>query len=52
MALLHAGVDTSVIALWMGHEDPPPPEHADMKSKDRFRLAPADDQPNRSTSSW
>jgi hypothetical protein len=22
MALLHAGVDTSVIALWMGHEDP------------------------------
>ena len=21
MALLHAGVDTSVIALWMGHED-------------------------------
>jgi hypothetical protein len=22
MALLHAGVDTSVIALWLGHEDP------------------------------
>jgi site-specific recombinase XerD len=22
MALLHAGLDTSVIALWLGHEDP------------------------------
>ena len=25
MTLLHAGVDTSVIALWLGHEEPRPP---------------------------
>ena len=33
MALLHAGVDTSVIALWLGHEDPGSTQaylHADM----------------------
>ena len=33
MALLHAGVDTSVIALWLGHEDPSSTQaylHADM----------------------
>ena len=38
MALLRAGVDTSVIALWMGHEDPGSTQaylHADMTIKDR-----------------
>ena len=33
MALLRAGVDTSVIALWLGHEDPGSTQaylHADM----------------------
>ena len=25
MALLHAGVDTTVIALWLGHADSAPP---------------------------
>jgi integrase/recombinase XerD len=38
MALLHAGVDTSVIALWMGHEDPGSTQaylHADMTIKER-----------------
>jgi integrase/recombinase XerD len=38
MALLHAGVDTSVIALWLGHEDPESTQaylHADMKIKEQ-----------------
>jgi hypothetical protein len=38
MALLHAGVDTSVIALWMGHEDPASTQaylHADMTIKEK-----------------
>ncbi|MGI8946807.1 MAG: tyrosine-type recombinase/integrase [Ornithinimicrobium sp.] len=38
MALLHAGVDTSVIALWMGHESPETTQvylHADMTIKER-----------------
>jgi integrase/recombinase XerD len=38
MALLHAGVDTSVIALWMGHEDPGSTQaylHADMAIKEQ-----------------
>ncbi len=38
MALLHAGVDTSVIALWMGHASPQSTEpylHADMTIKQR-----------------
>lgn len=45
MALLHAGVDTSVIALWMGHESPETTQvylHADMTIKERAlaRVAP------------
>ena len=37
MALLHAGVDTSVIALWLGHEDASTTQiylHADMTIKE------------------
>ncbi|MGH3439619.1 MAG: tyrosine-type recombinase/integrase [Pseudonocardiaceae bacterium] len=38
MALLHAGVDTSVIALWLGHESAETTQiylHADMTIKER-----------------
>jgi site-specific recombinase XerD len=38
MALLHAGVDTSVIALWLGHEDVRSTQiylHADLRIKER-----------------
>jgi integrase/recombinase XerD len=38
MALLHAGVDTSVIALWLGHETADTTQiylHADMTIKER-----------------
>jgi integrase len=38
MALLHAGVDTSVIALWLGHEDVRSTQiylHADLTIKER-----------------
>ena len=47
MALLHAGVDTSVIALWMGHEDPESTQaylHADMALKEKAiaRTTPPD----------
>jgi integrase/recombinase XerD len=38
MRLLHAGVDTSVIALWLGHEDSETTQiylHADMTIKER-----------------
>jgi len=38
MALLKAGVDTSVIALWLGHEDPETTQvylHADMTIKEQ-----------------
>ena len=38
MALLHAGVDTSVIALWLGHASPESTQaylHADMSIKER-----------------
>jgi integrase/recombinase XerD len=38
MGLLHAGVDTSVIALWMGHASPESTQaylHADMTIKER-----------------
>ena len=38
MALLHSGVDTSVIALWLGHEDPASTQaylHADMTIKEK-----------------
>jgi integrase/recombinase XerD len=52
MALLHAGVDTSVIALWMGHEDPAstqPYLHADMTIKEQAlaRVQPRDTKPGR-----
>lgn len=45
MALLHAGVDTSVIALWLGHETPRTTQiylHADLALKERAlaRTAP------------
>jgi integrase len=38
MTLLHAGVDTSVIALWLGHQSPVTTHiylHADMTIKER-----------------
>jgi site-specific recombinase XerD len=38
MALLHAGVDRTVIALWLGHADvrsTQPYIHADMTIKER-----------------
>jgi integrase/recombinase XerD len=38
MALLHAGVDVSVIALWLGHEGTETVQiylHADMAIKER-----------------
>ena len=52
MALLHAGVDTSVIALWMGHEDPGSTQaylHADMTIKERAlaRVHPHTTSPGR-----
>jgi integrase/recombinase XerD len=52
MALLHAGVDTSVIALWMGHQDPASTQaylHADMKIKEQAlaRVQPPDTRPGR-----
>jgi site-specific recombinase XerD len=52
MALLHAGVDTAVIALWMGHEDPASTQvylHADMTIKEKAlaRVQPRDTPPGR-----
>jgi site-specific recombinase XerD len=52
MALLHAGVDTSVIALWMGHQDPASTQiylHADMTIKEKAlaRVQPRDTKPGR-----
>jgi site-specific recombinase XerD len=52
MALLHAGVDTSVIALWLGHADvrsTQPYLHADLAIKERALalVAPADVRPGR-----
>jgi integrase len=38
MALLHRGIDLSVIALWLGHESTETTEvylHADMRLKER-----------------
>lgn len=54
MALLHAGIDTSVIALWLGHESPESTHaylHADMTIKERAlaRMHPNDTTPNRYT---
>ena len=52
MNLLHAGVDTSVIALWFGHESTEATQidlHADMAIKERAlaRTIPADVKPGR-----
>jgi integrase len=52
MALLHAGVDITVIALWMGHESPASTQvylHADMEIKERAlaRTTPPDTEPGR-----
>ena len=52
MRLLHAGVDTAVIALWLGHADLRSTNvylHADMtiKQKALERTAPATTPPGR-----
>lgn len=52
MALLHAGVDITVIALWLGHESPTSTRvylHADMTLKERAlaRTTPPDTPPGR-----
>ena len=52
MRLLHAGVDTSVIALWLGHEGIETTQiylHADLSLKERAlaRTAPITSQPGR-----
>jgi len=52
MALLHAGIDTSVIALWMGHASPDSTQaylHADMTIKQRAleRVTPPNTAPGR-----
>jgi integrase/recombinase XerD len=52
MALLHAGVDITVIALWLGHESPASTRvylHADMEIKERAlaRITPPKTEPGR-----
>jgi site-specific recombinase XerD len=52
MQLLHAGVDSSVIALWLGHESVETTQiyiHADLALKERAlaRIAPPDVTPGR-----
>jgi integrase/recombinase XerD len=52
MRLLEAGVDTSVIALWLGHEDPSSTQaylHADMSIKEKAlaRIQPPNTSPGR-----
>jgi len=52
MTLLHAGVDTTVIALWLGHADTRSTDayiHADMTIKERAlaRTTPVDSPPGR-----
>jgi integrase/recombinase XerD len=52
MNLLHGGVDTSVIALWLGHESPRSTQHylhADLALKERAlaRTAPPNTKPGR-----
>jgi integrase/recombinase XerD len=52
MRLLHAGVDTSVIALWLGHEQADTTQiylHADLELKEKAlaRTTPPDTKPGR-----
>ena len=52
MRLLHAGVDTSVIALWLGHEQMETTQmylHADLALKDKAlaRTTPLKTSPGR-----
>jgi len=52
MRLLHAGVDTSVIALWLGHERADTTQiylHADLELKEKALslTAPANTKPGR-----
>ena len=52
MRLLHAGVDTTVIALWLGHEQVEITQmylHADLAIKERAlaRTKPLDSKPGR-----
>ena len=52
MRLLQAGVDTSVIALWLGHESPETTQiylHADLALKERAlaRTTPPTTAPGR-----
>jgi integrase/recombinase XerD len=52
MQLLHAGVDTTVIALWLGHESTETTQiylHADMTLKEQAlaRTTPAGAKPGR-----
>ena len=52
MHLLQAGVDTSVIALWLGHESVETTQiylHADLSLKERAlaRTKPLDSKPGR-----
>ncbi len=54
MQLLHADIDTSVIALWLGHESPKTTQiyiHADLALKERAlaRTTPPDVTPGRYT---
>jgi integrase/recombinase XerD len=52
MRLLHAGIDTSVIALWLGHEQIETTQiylHADLQLKERAlaRVTPVNILPGR-----
>jgi site-specific recombinase XerD len=52
MRLLRAGIDTSVIALWLGHENVETTQvylHADLEIKERAlaKTAPAEIRPGR-----
>lgn len=52
MRLLHAGIDTSVIALWLGHENVATTQiylHADLALKERAiaRITPPNTVPGR-----
>ncbi len=52
MRLLHAGIDTSVIALWLGHEQVETAQvylHADLAIKERAlaKTKPLDSKPGR-----